>query len=145
MKKGNDYTFTQIEEFASDKVYDIANLSHNDTDVIGESFIVLRKDDNVILTLPRGEFYSFHKTHSIYYMVVKLLFNTNAYKSEYIYKLTNILNFTNKLEDGYAILKQNKNKINVDLIDNLDQMLHDIDYFENGSFKLNEIEKLFLV
>ena len=60
-------------------------------------------------------------------------------------KLTNILNFTNKLEDGYAILKQNKNKINVDLIDNLDQMLHDIDYFENGSFKLNEIEKLFLV
>ena len=29
-------------------------------------------------------------------------------------------------------LKQNKNKINVDLIDNLDQMLHDIDYFENG-------------
>ena len=38
-----------------------------------------------------------------------------------------------------------KNKINVDLIDNLDQMLHDIDYFENGSFKLNEIEKLFLV
>jgi len=78
-------------------------------------------------------------------MVVKLLFNTNAYKSEYIYKLTNILNFTNKLEDGYAILKQNKNKINVDLIDNLDQMLHDIDYFENGSFKLNEIEKLFLV
>ena len=103
---------------------------------------VLRKDDNVILTLPSGEFYSFHKTHSIYYMVVKLLFNTNAYKSEYIYKLTNILNFTNKLEDGYAILKQNKNKINVDLIDNLDQMLHDIDYFENGSFKLNEIEKL---
>ena len=71
--------------------------------------------------------------------------DTNAYKSEYIYKLTNILNFTNKLEDGYAILKQNKNKINVDLIDNLDQMLHDIDYFENGSFKLNEIEKLFLV
>ena len=60
-------------------------------------------------------------------------------------RLTNILNFTNKLEDGYAILKQNKNKINVDLIDNLDQMLHDIDYFENGSFKLNEIEKLFLV
>ena len=62
----------------------------------------------------------------------------------YVRKLS-ILNFTNKLEDGYAILKQNKNKINVDLIDNLDQMLHDIDYFENGSFKLNEIEKLFLV
>ena len=40
MKKGNNYTFTQIEEFASDKVYDIANLSHNDTDIIGESFIV---------------------------------------------------------------------------------------------------------
>lgn len=69
----------------------------------------------------------------------------NECNGEYIYKLTNILNFTNKLEDGYAILKQNKNKINVDLIDNLDQMLHDIDYFENGSFKLNEIEKLFLV
>ena len=48
MKKGNNYTFTQIEEFASDKVYDIANLSHNDTDVIGESFIILRKDDNDI-------------------------------------------------------------------------------------------------
>ena len=126
-----------LEQIANNYLKDLEHLVGEDN--------VLRKDDNVILTLPSGEFYSFHKTHSIYYMVVKLLFNTNAYKSEYIYKLTNILNFTNKLEDGYAILKQNKNKINVDLIDNLDQMLHDIDYFENGSFKLNEIEKLFLV
>ena len=55
-------------------------------------------------------------------------------------KIENLLNITYEM-----LLKQNKNKINVDLIDNLDQMLHDIDYFENGSFKLNEIEKLFLV
>jgi len=133
------YSSEGIEAFEQ-----LANNYIQNLKILVGSENVVRKNDNIILSLPNGEFYSFHKTHSIYYMVITLLFNTDAYKSEYIYKLTNILNFTNKWEEGYAILKQNKNKINIKLIENLDKMLHNIDYFEDGLFKISEIKKLFL-
>jgi hypothetical protein len=48
MIKGKLYTWDQIESFANNKVYDIAQLSHNDTEIVGESFKVLRKDNNDI-------------------------------------------------------------------------------------------------
>ena len=73
-----------LEQVSNDYIKNLEDLIGADN--------VERKNDNIILTLPHGEFYSFHKAHLIYYWVVNLLFNTNAYKSEYIYKLTNILN-----------------------------------------------------
>ena len=42
MIKGLNYAFTQIEIFANEKGYEINSLGAN---VIGESFLVLRKDD----------------------------------------------------------------------------------------------------
>lgn len=45
MKKGSNYTFTQIETFAHDKGYEINSLGAN---VVGEAFLVLRMDSNDI-------------------------------------------------------------------------------------------------
>jgi hypothetical protein len=42
MKKGEIYTFAGIEKFANEKGYEINSLGAN---VIGESFLVLRKED----------------------------------------------------------------------------------------------------
>jgi len=46
MKKGSNYTFTQIEKFAKEKGYKLSEVNNDCDEVIGESFIVLRKDDN---------------------------------------------------------------------------------------------------
>lgn len=45
MKKGEIYTFEGIENFANEKGYEITELGPQ---VIGESFLVLRKEDRDI-------------------------------------------------------------------------------------------------
>lgn len=46
MYKGEIYTFDRIEEFANKKGYKLNEVNNDCEEVIGESFIVLRKDDN---------------------------------------------------------------------------------------------------
>lgn len=46
MIKGLTYNFDVIEKFASEKGYKLSEVNNDCDEVIGESFIVLRKDDN---------------------------------------------------------------------------------------------------
>lgn len=48
MKKGNNYTYQQIEDFVNEKEYEITSFNAFESDVIGEAFVVIRKESNDI-------------------------------------------------------------------------------------------------
>lgn len=138
-----DFTFP----FSSQGIKDFNNINKNYIkelkELIGEQNLFI-EDDNIKIILPNEEYYVFHKTHTIYFMVINLLYNTDAYKSEYIYKLVNIINFTANWENSYKLLKENKEKISIKLIKELDYFAHNIDNFMDGKLKIEEFKEILI-
>ena len=100
------------------------------------------KEDTVTITINETDSYSFKKYHHIYYMVITLLYGTEAYSSKYIYILTNIMNYTKDWQKAYNILKSHKHIINREFIDFFDNYAHNIDNFQDSKIPLENINTL---
>lgn len=137
----------------TDIAFPFTRLDNDALDIVSKNYIsalkktigdenVNTKDDTVIVSIDETDSYSFKKNHHIYYMVITLLYSTDAYNSKYVYILTNIINYTEDWQKTYGILKLYKHLINKSFIDLFDKYAHGIENFSNSKIPLENIEIL---
>jgi len=139
MQTDISFPFSRLESDALDVVSQ--NYFKELKTTIGDRNVNV-KEDTITITINETDTYSFKKHHHIYYMVITLLYGTDAYSSKYIYILTNIINYTKDRQKAYNILKSHKHIINREFIDFLDNYAHNIDNFQDSKIPLENIDTL---
>ena len=139
MQTDLSFPFSRLENDALDVVSQ--NYIEELKKIIGDKNVNV-KDDAVTITIDETDSYSFQKYHHIYYMVITLLYGTDAYSSKYIYILTNIINYTKDWQKAYSSLKLYKHIIDKEFIDYLDKYAHNIDNFQDAKIPLENLDIL---
>jgi hypothetical protein len=139
MKTDIAFPFTMLENEALDTVSQ--NYITELEKTIGDKNVNV-KDQTVIITINQTDSYSFQKHHHIYYMVISLLYGTDAYSSKYIYILANIINYTEDWQKTYTALKSNKHTINKKFIDFFDKYAHNIENYRDSKIPLENLDIL---
>jgi hypothetical protein len=139
MKTDIAFPFSKLKDDALDAISNnyLAELKNT----IGDNSIMIN-GDTVTITISEADSYSFQKYHHIYYMVIPLLYGTDAYSSKYIYILTNIINYTEDWHEAYTILKLHKDIINKKFMNYFDKYAHNIDNFQDSKIQLKNIDTL---
>ena len=139
MQTDLSFPFSRLENDALDIVSQ--NYIEELKKIIGDKNVNL-KNNTVTITINKTDSYSFQKYHHIYYMVITLLYGTDAYSSKYIYILTNIINYTKDWQKTYTSLKLYKHIIDKQFIDYLDKYAHNVDNFKDAKILLENLDIL---